>query len=107
MPITTRRYILPGTTVISDQWAAYNAVGTQGYQHLTVNHRLNFVDPVTHATTKHVEAMWGRAKQRNKRDCGTARALLDSYLIEFMWRQQFGEEPFLHLIEHIREIYPL
>ena len=95
------RYILPGTTVLGDQWAAYNAVAAQGYQHLTVNHRINFVEHVMHATTNHVEAMWGRAKQRNKRDCGTACALLDSYLIEFLWRQQFGEEPFLNLINHI------
>ena len=28
-------------TIISDLWAAYNTLGTQGYQHLTVNHTHN------------------------------------------------------------------
>ena len=102
-----QQYVRPGTTVISDFWAAYNTIGNIGYQHLTVNHSVNFVDPVTHATTNHVESMWGRAKQRNKRECGTHRSLLTSYLLEFMWRQQFGKDPFQKLLEHIREAYPV
>ena len=52
---------------MSDLWRAYGTVNNLGYRHLTVNHRLNFVDPVTHATTNHVESMWCKAKQRNKK----------------------------------------
>ena len=102
-----QQYVLPGTTVVSDLWRAYNTVNTLGYQHLTVNHSVNFVDPVTHATTNHVESMWSKAKRRNKSECGTRRTLLNTYLVEFMWRQKFGEEPFQNLLEHIREIYPV
>ena len=101
-----QQYVLPGTTVVSDLWAAYNTIGNMGYQHLTVNHSLHFVDPQTHATTNHVESMWSRAKQRNKRECGTNRTQLDSYLIEFMWRQQFNRDPFETLLTHIRDVYP-
>ena len=43
-----QQYVRPGTTVCSDLWRAYNTVGNLGYQHLTVNHAVNFVDPVTH-----------------------------------------------------------
>ena len=60
--------------MVSDLWAAYNAVGNVGYQHLTVNHSIHFVDPQTLATTNHVDSMWSCAKQRNKRECGTSRA---------------------------------
>jgi transposase-like protein len=102
-----QQYVLPGTTAVSDLWAAYNTVGNLGYQHLTVNHSVQFVNPVNQATTNHVESMWSRAKQRNKRECGTHRDLLDSYLIEFMWRQKYGKEPFQKLLEHVREVYPV
>jgi len=101
-----QQYVLPGSTVISDLWRAYSTVGEIGYDHLTVNHEVNFVDPVTGATTNHVESMWGRAKLRNKKECGTSRTHLASYLIEFMWRAKFGDDPFQNLLVHLREIYP-
>ena len=39
-----QEYIIPGSTVVSDLWRAYGTVNNIGYRHLTVNHRLNFVD---------------------------------------------------------------
>ncbi|CAF3919487.1 unnamed protein product [Rotaria sp. Silwood1] len=51
MPII-HQYILPGTTIYSDQRRAYNAItngrdGSDRYVHETVNHSHNFVDPTT------------------------------------------------------------
>ena len=104
IPILTR-YVRRGTTVVSDLWRAYNMVGANGYNHLTVNHSLHFVDPVTGAHTNEVENMWMLAKRRNK-ECGTARTLIDTYLIEFMWRLKFGHDPFENILRDIRAVYP-
>ncbi len=102
-----QQYILPGTTIISDLWAAYNTLNNLGYTHLTVNHSMNFVDPITHATTNHIESLWQKAKAAHKARFGTHRVLLDTYLGEFMWRQRFGDHPFHHFVQHVREQYPL
>ena len=102
-----QQYVLPGTTVISDCWAAYNMIGNIGYLHWTVNHQIEFVNPLNGACTNHVECYWKNAKLRNKTECGTARTQLDSYLIEYMWRTQFGGNPFQKFVEHVQALYPM
>ena len=74
-----QQYILPGTTIVSDCWAAYNNIANLGYQHLTVNHTYNFVGPIAHAHTNNVENFWMLSKVRNKKERGTKNDLLDSY----------------------------
>ncbi|XP_037779366.1 uncharacterized protein LOC119575901 [Penaeus monodon] len=53
--------IKEGTTIISDSWKAYNCLDKEGFQHLTVNHSHNFVDPVTAAHTNTIERKWREA----------------------------------------------
>lgn len=57
-----RNYIHPGSTIISDCWKAYDCLGSEGYQHLKVNHSLNFVDPDTGAHTNRIERHWRDTK---------------------------------------------
>lgn len=86
--------ILPKTTVISDLWKAYEGLDRDEdmqYVHLTVNHSQNFIDPISGAYTQTIESVWAAAKRRNKKECGTSRSLLDSYLCEFMYRQRYRE----------------
>jgi len=57
-----RNWIEPGTTVISDSWAAYRYLGAHGYTHQTVNHSIQFVDPRTEAHTNTIESTWRSVK---------------------------------------------
>ena len=86
-----RQYILPGTTIMSDKWAAYNGIQDlpEGYQHLTVNHKLHFIDPLSGACTNTIESLWQKFKEGHKERYGTLRTLLDSYLAQFMWKKLF------------------
>ena len=101
-----QQFIRSGTTVVSDLWTTYNTIGNIGYRHLTVNIQVNFVNPVTGANTNTVENIWMLAKRRNKK-CGKARGMVDTYVIEFMSRLKFGENPFENIIKDIRGVYPV
>ena len=106
------QYILPGTTIYSDQWRAYNAIsngnyGPDRYIHQTVNHSVNFVDPTTLVHTQNIENMWMVAKMNKKNQMGQHRSLLNTHLAEFMWRRKFGERPLENLIRIVQEKYPL
>jgi hypothetical protein len=51
-----------GTTIISDQWAAYRNLDSHGYTHRTVNHSVAFADPVTGENTNKTESTWCTVK---------------------------------------------
>ena len=60
IPIIQR--VMSGTTIWSDEWAAYRTLSQLGYTHQTVNHSRNFKDSVTGVCTNHVEAYWCRRR---------------------------------------------
>ena len=73
----------------------------------TVNHRYNFVNPENGANIQKIERLWGSAKWRNKKHRGTACHHLDSYLAEFMCRQEAKEENlFEWTLKKISEFWP-
>lgn len=89
-----KKYVLPGTEIHSDQWAAYNGISTIAvdppYIHKTVNHSNYFRNPVTGVHTNNVEAYWSSIKRRFKMLNGTSRSLTASYLDEHMYRERYG-----------------
>jgi transposase-like protein len=68
-----KQNILPGTTIISDCWRAYDILDKEGFEHLKVNHSLNFVDPETGAHTNTIESTW-RALNKSLPISGTTKA---------------------------------
>lgn len=105
-----QQHILPGTSIISDLWAAYGRIPQlpEGYEHLTVNHSENFVDPETGAHTNAIESTWQKLKYRHKKEYGTSRNLLSDYIFQFVWKKEFdGPDVFFHFWSQVTEIYPL
>lgn len=86
-------HVATGTTIHSDQWAAYNGVSAlpNVSSHSTVNHSVNFVDPVTGVHTQNIESYWCKTKSKLKRMRGCHATQLPSYLDEFLWRERHGQ----------------
>ena len=102
--------IRPGTTVVSDQWRAYSTIqNVPGLTHKTVNHSAHFVDPNTGANTQRIERLWKAAKERNKRQNGTQRHMIDSYMCDFLWRHRNKvrqSDSFDSILHDITEFWP-
>ncbi|GAB1604318.1 hypothetical protein Ahia01_000713200 [Argonauta hians] len=109
MPII-RRWILPGSRIISDGWAAYAQIENESvYKHDVIVHQSNFVDPNnTEIHTQSIENTWMRAKRKIRRQFGTSQRLFPSYLNEFLWRNRFRDgNLFFHFLVCVIEQYPL
>ncbi|KAF2896054.1 hypothetical protein ILUMI_10124 [Ignelater luminosus] len=89
--------IVVGSIIHSDCWATYDGGGISAspvvspYEHVSVNHSENFVDPETGAYTNHMEAFWKAMTMKFKAMNNTTAKMLPSYLDELMWRQQYGK----------------
>ncbi|GFT30872.1 DDE_Tnp_IS1595 domain-containing protein [Trichonephila clavipes] len=101
-------WILPGTTIISDCWKAYDCLSDEGYVHLRVNHSLTFVDPDTGAHTNSIEGTWSAIKKGLHK--AHVKGQFDSYLAEYMWRRSNGhelvDENFHKFLASIARVYP-
>ena len=78
--------VKPGTTIISDCWKSYNVLTELDFEHLTVNHKYNFVDPETLAHTQNIENLWWQIK-RQLPETYTKHEQLYLHLSEYLWRK--------------------
>ena len=98
----------PGTEIHTDEWKSYARLNRQGFVHRSVNHSIQFVNPLNGAHTQSIECTWAHAKKKYKRMHGTSKPLFGTYLIEFMWRKKFGKDtPFTMFMNCISSVYPL
>ena len=86
------KHVLPQFTIMTDQWLGYlnlsrpQTPNDTWYNHLTVNHTYNFVDPLTGANTQMIESNWRALKKRLCRG-GVHKNLLAFHLCEYLWRR--------------------
>ena len=105
------KWILPGTIVMSDKWAAYIDLDYHleaCAQHMTVNHKENFVDPITGAHTQGIESLWHHLKY-NFPPYSVQPHMLSLYLSKFVWMRHVKEyklDPFLFFLQCAAEVYP-
>ena len=101
-----RRHVLPGTTIRSDMWRAYNGISQMGYNHETVNHSQHFVYPITGTHTQNIESYWAQTKLKFKAMKGiTSSKQLSSHLDEKMWRDLYRINSYTTIINHMNNIY--
>jgi len=79
-----RRCILPGTTILSDCWKAYNSLSAEGYLHETVNHSVQFVSK-SGSHTNNIESRWNAVKKSLPK-YDTNKELYNSYFAEYCIR---------------------
>lgn len=100
-------WILPGSTIHSDFWKAYDCLDDEGYNHLKVNHSLEFVDNETGACTNHIEASWRVAKKH----CdvgGRKKDFFGGYLAKYMFLKKCKSnnwDPFLEFLKSAGQVY--
>ncbi len=99
--------VVPGTTIHSDEWKAYNRIQDMGYVHRTVCHKCYFCDPETRVHINGIESYWNKCQSAIKTMRGCRRSMLQSYLNEFMWRDRFDNSAFDNLCLHMSNQYKL
>ncbi|CAF1031433.1 unnamed protein product [Brachionus calyciflorus] len=94
-----KKYIKPQTTIISDCWSSYQYLQKAEFEHLTINHTIEFKNPETGAHTNIIEGTWFHLKRSLPRH-----GVLAGYFAEFIWRKKFGD--FNDIINIISELFP-
>ena len=82
-----QRNVAAGATVNTDCWGGYNRLPELGYQHQTVNHSENFIDPQSGAHTQRVESNWRPLKYFLIRH-GSRNSRVPSLIKEYLWRRK-------------------
>ena len=87
-----KEYVEAGSTIITDCWKAYDCLSREDFQHLTVNHSINFVDPETGAHTQNVECQWWQIKRSLPSTHTRSDDAFGFYLAEYMWRKKHADD---------------
>ena len=99
-----KKWILPGTTIVSDCWKAYTNLSINGYVHKSLNHSEEFVNEDGDHTNK-IEGHW-RQMKASLPTRGRRKFHYSYYLAEFLWRyKHFNDDPFMAFLNDIKKVY--
>ncbi len=104
--------VVPGSTIYSDEWAAYRQLNALGFRHETVNRTQQFVNhlPTGEAVhTQKIENRWGQLKLKIMKCMHGTSANIDSHIAEaWWWSIHTDNDPvFLDFVEEIKLNYPI
>ncbi|KAK5640057.1 hypothetical protein RI129_010868 [Pyrocoelia pectoralis] len=90
-----RGRIMPGTTIISDCWRAYDCLNDEGFRQFTVDHRLTFVEPSTGAHSANIDRLWRDVRGKISR-YGRKEGHMVGYLAEFLFKRSVDRTNLIH-----------
>jgi transposase-like protein len=79
-------HVVRGSEIHTDKHRAYSTLRQRGWVHKTVNHKANFVDPITGANTQGIESFWSCIKRQLKRVYGSQGQTRFDRLHEYVYR---------------------
>ena len=105
-----KTYVKPGSIIITDCFKSYAKLNNF-YQHLTVNHSIEYVDSLTGAHTNTIEGTWGAIKYkispRNRTSSINDEGVvtmdgINEFLGEFQWRRKNTKDLWAGFVSSLR-----
>lgn len=87
-----KKFVVPNSVVVSDEWSGYSRLEENGYVHETVCHKRSFVNPDTGYHTQGIERAWIEGKAVIKR-ARYPTINLQAHLDEVSWRMLYRGYP--------------
>lgn len=100
--------VFPGTKIVTDQWKAYKKALDELniYQHATINHSLNFVDPDdSEIHTQNIEGLWSRSKFYMRKRSGMKQEEHSEMLIQFVWEYSIEKRKRFNTLINLLKFY--
>ena len=79
--------VIPGLIILTDMWPGYNSIDQYGFIHRTVNHSLNWVNPVDVTHTSTIEGTWNGIKHQVRPRNRIKN--IQTNLFEYIWRKYY------------------
>ena len=105
-----RRFMRPGSIIISDCWKAYGRIeeiregDLQYYLHETVNHSVCFKCPTTGAHTNTCEGSWRSQYKAHIPKKAYNKEALQGYLFERMWKRKYASDLWGNLLRVLSDV---